>query len=92
MKPEYTETPDETDFPLIDRCIECNGLCDWQPRYEMAMRPAEHFVELSKNRSLSYVPESRVVKICANCVPNDNFLLREMIRRHYAVYAAAKGI
>lgn len=92
MRPLYTDSPDETDFPLIDRCIECNKVCDWQPRYEMAMRPAEHLAMLTAKRPLNYVPESRVVKICADCAPNDNRLLREMIRRLYPVYAKQKGI
>lgn len=92
MKPPYTETPDETDFPLIDRCIECNKVCEWQPRYEMAMRPGEHFAMLSASRPMNYVPESRVVKLCADCIPNDNRLLRELIRSLYPVYAKQKGI
>ncbi len=92
MKPEYTETPDEVDFPLIDRCIECNRVCDWQPRYEMAMRTGEHNALLASKRPLNYVPESRVVKICADCIPEYNTSLKLLIRRCYPVYAKRKGI
>lgn len=92
MKPAYTETPDEVDFPLIDRCIECGGLCDWQPRYEMAMRDGEHNALLASKRPLNYVPESRVVKICAGCIPYYQEQLVDMIRRLYPVYAKRKGI
>ena len=92
MKQEYTETPTEVDFPLIDRCIECGGLCAWQPRYEMAMRDGEHNALLASKRPLNYVPESRVVKICADCVGDDNEALRRLIRREYPVYAAKRGI
>ncbi len=92
MKPEYTETPDETDFPLIDRCVICDRVTDWQPRYEMAMRSSEHYAELSAKRPLNYVPEARVVKICAGCVPEDNQALRDLIRREYPVYALKRGI
>lgn len=93
MKPTYTETPDETDFPLIDRCVECNKVCDWQPRYETAMRSDDETQALVVNgRPFDYQIAHRVVKICADCAPNDNRLLREMIRRLYPVYAKQKGI
>lgn len=92
MKPEYTDNPTETDFPLIDRCVLCERVCDWQPRYEMAMRSGEHNELLASKRPLGYVPEARVVKICADCTPDDNQKLREMIRRLYPVHATVKGI
>lgn len=88
MKPEYTENPTEVDFPLIDRCVVCDRVCEWQPRYEMAMRPAEHFKMLSKKRPLNYVPEHRVVKICADCTPDANVDLKRMVRQYYPAYAA----
>jgi len=89
---ERVENPTEADFPLIDRCIECDEVCDWQPRYEIACRPAEHKALLAARRPLDYVPEHRVVKICSGCAPDDNEALRRMIRRHYPVYAKEKGI
>jgi len=89
---EYTENPTEQDFPLIDRCVVCDGYCEWQPRYEIALRSAEHKAILAAKRLLSYVPDARVVKICAECCPDDNDELRRMIRRLYPVYATAKGI
>lgn len=92
MKPTYTDSPDETDFPLIDRCVVCNALCDWQPRYEMAMRSGEHSALLASKRPLNYVPEARVVKLCTECIPNDNQKLRELIRKLYPVHATVKGI
>lgn len=92
MKLEYTENPTEADFPLIDKCVICDGYCDWQPRYEIAARPVEHKALLAGKRPLEYQPEHRVVKICAGCIPNDNDELRRMIRRLYPVYAEKKGI
>jgi len=88
MKPEYTDSPDETDFPLIDHCAVCDRICDWQPRYEMAMRSAEHQALLTSKRPLNYVPEARVVKICADCAGDDNEELKRTIRVLYPVYAA----
>ncbi len=92
MKPPYTETPTEAEFPLIDRCVVCDCVCDWQPRYEMAMRSAEHFALLSSKRPLNYVPEHRTVKICASCTPDSNVDLKRMIHQYYPVYAKQKGI
>ncbi len=91
-KLQYIENPTEEDFPLIDRCAMCDQVCDWQPRYEMASRLGEHFQMLSSKRPMDYVPESRVVKICAGCVPDDNSALRQLIRGLYPVYAKRKGI
>ncbi len=89
---EYKENPTEVDFPLIDRCVVCEGICDWQPRYEIAARPAEHKALLAAKRPLGYTPEHRVVKICAACNPADNEALRALIRKHYPVYAKEQGI
>lgn len=89
---EYKENPTEADFPLIDRCVECEETCEWQPRYEIAARPAEHKALLASKRPLGYTPEHRVVKICATCIPDDNEELRRMIRKHYPVYAKERGI
>ncbi len=88
MKPEYIETPTEADFPLIDRCVVCECTCDWQPRYEMAMRDGKHFALLASRRKMSYTPEHRVVKICASCTPDSNVDLKRMIWQYYPVYAA----
>jgi len=85
---EWKENPDETDFPLIDRCVICDGLCDWQPRFEIAARSDAHKLFLASERSLNYVPEYRVVCICASCIPADNAALRRMVRREYPTYAA----
>ncbi len=92
MKPKYTETPTEVDFPLIDRCVVCANITSWQPRYEMAMRDGEHNALLASKRPLGYVPEARVVKICAGCIPDDNQQLRDLIRKEYPVYALKRGI
>jgi hypothetical protein len=93
-KLEYVENPTEADFPLIDRCSVCNEICDWQPRYEAAARTAEHCITLADARPVTYVVESRTVKICAECVDdcgtNDN--LRRLIRKQYPAYAKRKGI
>lgn len=89
---EYTETPDETVFPLIDRCVICDGLCEWQPRFEIAARPLEHKALLAGKRPLDYSPEYRVVCICAGCIPDDNEALKSMIRLHYPAYAQSEGI
>lgn len=88
MKPPYVENPTETDFPLIDRCVVCESTCDWQPRYEMAMRSGEHNALLAAKRPLNYVPVSRVVKICADCTPDSNVDLKRIIHQYYPVYAA----
>ena len=88
----YIDSPTEEDFPLIDRCAVCDKVCDWQPRYEMAARTGEHFQLLSSLRPLDYVPEARVVKICADCCGDDNEELRRTIRVLYPVYAKRKGI
>jgi len=92
MKLEYQENPTEEDFPLIDRCVECGEICDWQPRYEIFARLDIHNTILTEQRPLNYTPEYRVVKICAGCIPNDNQELRRLIRQHYPVYAQEKGI
>ncbi len=92
MKLEYTETPTEEDFPLIDHCVVCERVCDWQPRYEIAARPPEQKDLLLAARPLDFVPETRVVKICADCAPDDNDCLRAIIRLHYPVFAKRKGI
>ncbi len=92
MTVPYLESPSETDFPLIDRCIVCGEITEWQPRFNMACRPGEHNALLASKRPLSYVPEARVVKICASCVPNADVDLKRMIRQYYPVYAAKKGI
>lgn len=90
---EHKDNPDETDFPLIDRCIICEGLCDWQPRYEIAARTPEHKALLASLRPLDYVPEHRVVKICSSCIPEDDLLqLIALIRFHYPVFAKERGI
>ena len=90
---EWTENPDETDFPLIDRCVVCDRVCDWQPRYEIAARPAEHKALLAGKRPLDYVPEHRVVKICSSCIPEgDPLHLIALIRFHYPVLAKERGI
>ncbi len=89
---EYKENPTEADFPLIDHCVECDCICDWQPRYEIAARPAEHKALLAARRPLEYVPEHRVVKICSTCAPEDNDALRRLIRKHYPVFAKERGI
>ena len=91
-KLERVDNPTEADFPLIDRCVECGNVCEWQPRYEIACRPPEHFAELSAPRPFSYVPDARVVKICAECVPEYNEELKRMIRQYYPVYALKQGI
>jgi len=92
MKQEYIETPTEADFPLIDRCVVCNCVCAWQPRYERFMRLQTDQELLDTRRPLSYVPEHRVVKICSDCAPNEPEALKAMIRLHYPVYAQEKGI
>ncbi len=88
----YTDSPTEEDFPLIDRCAVCDRVCDWQPRYEMAARSGEHFKLLSELRPLGYVPEARVVKLCADCVSVDHEELVHLIRLLYPVFAKRKGI
>ncbi len=89
---ERKDNPDETDFPLIDRCIVCDGLCDWQPRYEMACRTPEHNTLLASLRPLGYVPGHRVVKFCIGCIPDDNDRLRRQIRKYYPAFAKKEGI
>ena len=88
----YTENPTEADFPLIDRCIICDAITSWQPRYEVALRPPEHKALLQLTRPDDFVPESRTVKICADCTPDKNSALRMLIRKHYPTYAKRKGI
>ncbi len=92
MKLEYQENPTEADFPLIDHCVVCEGICDWQPRYEVYARTPEQKDLLVEARPLLYVQETRTVKICADCVPNDNDELRRLIRREYPAFAKRKGI
>lgn len=89
---EWKENPDETDFPLIDRCVICDGLCDWQPRFEIASRPPGQKELLFRMRPLNFVSPYRVVCICAGCIPDDNDKLRRMIRREYPAYAKQRGI
>jgi len=91
MKTTYTDSPTEADFPLIDRCVVCDCVCDWQPRYEIAIREYDHMLHLKEQRPLAYVPEARVVKICAGCTPTSNVDLKRMIRQYYPVYAQEKG-
>lgn len=86
------ENPTEADFPLIDRCVVCNEICEWQPRYEEATRSQEHLAVLSEGRPLDYTRSTRTIKICAGCIPDDNDELRRLIRREYPVYALRKGI
>ena len=88
----YTETPTEQDFPLIDRCVVCERICDWQPRYEAANRDCDHAQHLAFERPMDYKIPHRVVKICADCAPDDNRELRRLIRKHYPVYAKHEGI
>ena len=92
MNQQYTTNPTEADFPMIDRCIKCEKVCDWQPRYEIFARTPEHKDLLSSRRRFDYVPETRVVKICAKCVPEDVEELKQMIRTYYPHYAKRKGI
>jgi len=89
---EYKENPTEADFPLIDRCVVCEAVCDWQPRYEIAARTPEHKALLAGKRPLGYTPQHRTIKICAACTPDDNQDLRTLIRKHYPAYALEKGI
>jgi len=91
---EHKDNPTEADFPLIDRCVICEEICDWQPRYEIATRTAEHKALLASKRPLGYTPEHRVVKFCAGCLKNfeTNEQLRVAIRQNYPVYAREKGI
>ena len=88
----YTENPTEQDFPLIDRCVMCDGVCAYQPRYEIACRDALHSQRLAEGRPLGFVPSVRVVKLCATCIPDANASLRRLIRHHYPVYAKKEGI
>ena len=88
----YTDSPTEQDFPLIDHCVVCEGICDWQPRYEVAVREYDHSLHLKEHRPLDYKPEHRTVKICAACTPVENSALRMLIRKHYPAYAKRKGI
>lgn len=92
MNQNYTETPTEQDFPLIDHCVICERICDWQPRYEIAVREYDHTLHLKEQRPLEFTPETRVIKICADCTPVENSALRMLIRKHYTVYAKRKGI
>ena len=89
----YTENPTEQDFPLIDRCIVCERICSWQPRYESAARTHDETVTLLENgRPFDYKRTTRIIKICADCVPTENSALRMLIRKHYPVYAKREGI
>lgn len=89
---EWKENPDETDFPLIDRCVICDELCDWQPRFEIAARTMADKEMFANLRPLGYTPKHRVVKICAGCIPADNAKLRYLIRKHYPKFAQKEGI
>jgi len=89
---KWLENPTEVDFPLIDRCIVCDEICTWQPRYEIFARSMEHKALLAAKRPLNYRPEYRVVCICAGCIPPDNDKLRRMIRKNYPVYAKEREI
>lgn len=92
MRLEHKDNPTEDDFPLIDRCVECDGVCEWQPRYERACRDDLMMQKLIQGRPLGFTPEARVVKICAGCLPDDLRQMKLMIRFHYPAYAQNRGI
>jgi len=84
MKVKWIENPTEAEFPLIDRCINCGEPCAWQPRFEIAARSPEHKQHLFANRRFGYIPESRIVKICGDCLPKENVRrVRAMVKLAY---------
>jgi len=88
----YNENPTEADFPMIDRCVVCDEVCSWQPRYEIACRSAIHNQLLATFRPVEYVNTYRTVKICGDCLPEGQEAVCQLVRKHYPVYAAEKGI
>lgn len=83
MTREHTIT-NLADFALVDYCVACGRQCDWQPRFERATRSPEHAATLALARPALFKPEPRVVKICSDCVPSEDFEgVRKVVLKYY---------
>lgn len=87
-KLKWTDAPTDADFPLLDKCVVCGQICDWQPRFAFACRTLDHRALLESLRPRDFRPSKRVVKICGGCLPRDDWeFVRALVKFYYKEYS-----